>query len=29
MRFSFAVSTAEVGEAIARMTPWFAAQPRC
>jgi aspartate/methionine/tyrosine aminotransferase len=28
MRFSFAVSTAEVQEAIARMTPWFAAQPR-
>jgi aspartate/methionine/tyrosine aminotransferase len=24
MRFSFAVSTAEVEEAIARMTPWFA-----
>jgi len=28
MRFSFAVSTAEVEEAIARMAPWFAAQPR-
>jgi aspartate/methionine/tyrosine aminotransferase len=28
MRFSFAVSTAEVEEAIARMIPWFAAQPR-
>jgi aspartate/methionine/tyrosine aminotransferase len=28
MRFSFAVSTAEVEEAIARMVPWFAAQPR-
>jgi aspartate/methionine/tyrosine aminotransferase len=27
MRFSFAVSTAEVEEAIARMIPWFAAQP--
>jgi aspartate/methionine/tyrosine aminotransferase len=26
MRFSFAVSTAEVEEAIARMIPWFAAQ---
>ena len=26
MRFSFAVSTAEVREAIARMVPWFAAQ---
>lgn len=26
MRFSFAVSTAEVQEAIARITPWFAAQ---
>jgi aspartate/methionine/tyrosine aminotransferase len=26
VRFSFAVSTAEVEEAIARMTPWFAAQ---
>jgi aspartate/methionine/tyrosine aminotransferase len=26
MRFSFAVSTAEVQEAIARMIPWFAAQ---
>jgi len=26
MRFSFAVSTAEVEEAIARMTPWFAAR---
>ena len=26
MRFSFAVSTAEVEEAIARMTPWFARQ---
>ena len=26
MRFSFAVSTAEVEEAITRMTPWFAAQ---
>ena len=28
MRFSFAVSTAEVVEAIARMIPWFAAQGR-
>jgi aspartate/methionine/tyrosine aminotransferase len=28
MRFSFAVSTAEVEEAITRMAPWFAAQPR-
>jgi aspartate/methionine/tyrosine aminotransferase len=28
MRFSFAVSTAEVEEALARMIPWFAAQPR-
>jgi aspartate/methionine/tyrosine aminotransferase len=28
MRFSFAVSTAEVEEAIARMIPWFAAQAR-
>jgi aspartate/methionine/tyrosine aminotransferase len=28
MRFSFAVSTSEVEEAIARMIPWFAAQPR-
>jgi aspartate/methionine/tyrosine aminotransferase len=28
MRFSFAVSTAEVEEAIARMIPWFAAQGR-
>ena len=28
MRFSFAVSTAEVREAIARMVPWFAAQER-
>jgi aspartate/methionine/tyrosine aminotransferase len=27
MRFSFAVSTAEVKEALARLTPWFAAQP--
>ncbi len=27
MRFSFAVSTAEVEEALARITPWFAAQP--
>jgi aspartate/methionine/tyrosine aminotransferase len=26
MRFSFAVSTAEVEEAVARMRPWFAAQ---
>jgi aspartate/methionine/tyrosine aminotransferase len=26
MRFSFAVSTPEVEEAIARMTPWFAAR---
>ena len=26
MRFSFAVSTAEVQEAIARITPWFAAR---
>ena len=28
MRFSFAVSTPEVEEAIARMIPWFAARPR-
>jgi aspartate/methionine/tyrosine aminotransferase len=28
IRFSFAVSTAEVREAIERLTPWFAAQPR-
>jgi len=28
IRFSFAVSTERVEEAIARMTPWFAAQPR-
>jgi aspartate/methionine/tyrosine aminotransferase len=28
MRFSFAVSTAEVEEAIARMRPWFAARNR-
>lgn len=28
MRFSFAVSTAEVREAIARMKPWFAARAR-
>ncbi|HEY0043977.1 MAG TPA: aminotransferase class I/II-fold pyridoxal phosphate-dependent enzyme [Allosphingosinicella sp.] len=28
MRFSFAVSTAEVEEAIRRMRPWFAARPR-
>ena len=28
MRFSFAVSTAEVEDAIARMIPWFAAQGR-
>jgi aspartate/methionine/tyrosine aminotransferase len=28
IRFSFAVSTALVEEAIARMTPWFAARPR-
>lgn len=28
MRFSFAVSTAEVEEAIARMTVWFAALPQ-
>jgi aspartate/methionine/tyrosine aminotransferase len=28
MRFSFAVSTAEVEEAITRMIPWFAAQPK-
>jgi len=26
MRFSFAVSTSEVEDAIARMTPWFAAR---
>ncbi|WP_373991334.1 aminotransferase class I/II-fold pyridoxal phosphate-dependent enzyme [Duganella sp. BuS-21] len=26
IRFSFAVSTAEIAEAIRRMTPWFAAQ---
>lgn len=28
IRFSFAVSTALVSEAITRMTPWFANQPR-
>jgi aspartate/methionine/tyrosine aminotransferase len=28
IRFSFAVSTAEVQEAIRRMKPWFARQPR-
>jgi len=28
IRFSFAVSTAEVLEALARLKPWFAAQPR-
>ena len=28
MRFSFAVSTAQVEEALARLEPWFAAQPR-
>ncbi|MDE2405093.1 MAG: aminotransferase class I/II-fold pyridoxal phosphate-dependent enzyme [Sphingomonadales bacterium] len=28
IRFSFAVSTDEVREAIARMIPWFAGQPR-
>jgi aspartate/methionine/tyrosine aminotransferase len=28
MRFSFAVSTAEVEEALRRMAPWFAAQPQ-
>jgi aspartate/methionine/tyrosine aminotransferase len=28
IRFSFAVSTAEVEDAIARMIPWFEAQPR-
>jgi aspartate/methionine/tyrosine aminotransferase len=28
IRFSFAVSTAEIEEAIRRMQPWFAAQPR-
>jgi aspartate/methionine/tyrosine aminotransferase len=28
MRFSFAVSTAEVEEAIARMVPWFSARSR-
>ncbi|MBI1682852.1 pyridoxal phosphate-dependent aminotransferase [Caulobacter hibisci] len=27
IRFSFAVSTAEVREALERITPWFAAQP--
>jgi aspartate/methionine/tyrosine aminotransferase len=27
MRFSFAVSTAEVEEALRRMQPWFAARP--
>lgn len=27
VRFSFAVSTAEVEEALARLAPWFAAQP--
>lgn len=28
MRFSFALSTAEIEEAIHLLTPWFAAQPR-
>jgi aspartate/methionine/tyrosine aminotransferase len=28
IRFSFAVSTAEIEEAIRRLKPWFAAQPR-
>lgn len=28
VRFSFAVSTGEVQEALARLQPWFAAQPR-
>jgi aspartate/methionine/tyrosine aminotransferase len=28
MRFSFAVSTVQVEEALARLEPWFAAQPR-
>ena len=28
IRFSFAVSTAEVKDALARLIPWFAAQPR-
>ena len=28
IRFSFAVSTAEVQEALTRLIPWFAAQPR-
>jgi hypothetical protein len=26
VRFSFAVSTAEIEEALARLRPWFAAQ---
>ena len=29
VRFSFAVSTAEVKDAIARMVPWFAARSVC
>ena len=28
IRFSFAVSTAEVEQALSRLVPWFAAQPR-
>ena len=28
MRFSFALSTAEIQEALTRLEPWFAAQPR-
>ena len=28
IRFSFAVSTPEVEEALRRLTPWFAAQPQ-
>ena len=28
IRFSFAVSTAEVNDALSRLIPWFAAQPR-
>lgn len=28
MRFSFALSTAEIEEAMSLLTPWFAAQPR-
>jgi aspartate/methionine/tyrosine aminotransferase len=28
IRFSFAVSTAEIEEAVRRLKPWFAAQPR-